>query len=121
MIELIESLPDNVVGFTARGEVTARDYTDVLDPAISAAIARHDRIRVLYVLGSDFTGYTEAAMWEDAIEGTEHFSHWDRVAVVTDEPWVRHSVNAFAWMMPARMRLFPDAEQAAAVEWICGP
>lgn len=118
MIELIPGLPDDVVGFVAKGEVTARDYTEVLDPALRAALSRHDRIRVMYVLGPEFTGYSGGGMWEDAKVGTEHFSRWERIAVVTDTDWVRHSVHAFAWMMPARIRVFPVAEQDAAAVWV---
>lgn len=118
MIELLQDLPGNVVGFEAVGEVTSKDYTEVLDPAIRAAIAENGSISVMYVLGDRFTGYSGAAMWEDAVIGTEEFRHWQKIAVVTDTPWVSHSVHAFAWMMPARIKVFPVADKAAALEWV---
>ena len=40
------------------------------------------------------------------------------MAVVSDKAWVRHSVNAFAWMMPARIRVYPDTEQSDALAWV---
>jgi hypothetical protein len=118
MIELLPLLPDDVVGFEAVGEVTAHDYSDVLAPAIERAIAAHGDIGVLYVLGDRFTGYSGAAMWDDAVVGTEHFAHWRRIAVVTDQPWVRNTVHAFSWMMPSRMRVFAIAERSDAEEWV---
>ena len=118
MIEFLEGFPDNVVAFEAVGEVTAHDYKAVLDPAIKAAIAQHGSVRVMYVLGNRFTGYSGAAMWDDAVIGTEEFRHWRRIAVVTDTPWVAHSVNAFAWMMPARIKVFGTADRAIARDWI---
>lgn len=121
MIELIQGLPDNVVGFEAVGEVRAEDYRDVLDPAIASALTRHEKIRVLYVLGDRFTGYSGAAMWDDAVVGTENWSHWERIGVVTDTPWVRHAIHAFAWMMPARVQVFSDADRAAALAWVSEP
>lgn len=121
MIELMTGLPDDVVGFTAKGEVTSADYRDVLDPAVRDALTRHDRIRVLYVLGAEFTGYSGAALWDDAVVGTEHFARFERMAVVSDKEWVRHSVNAFAWMMPARIRVYAATEQADAVHWVTEP
>ena len=121
MIELMSGLPDNVVGFTAKGEVTSEDYRDVLDPAVREALARHDRIRLLYVLGPEFTGYTGAALWDDAVVGTEHFAHFERMAVVSDKAWVRHSVNAFAWMMPTRIKVYADTEQSDALAWVTEP
>lgn len=118
MIELMTGLPDDVVGFTAKGEVTSADYRDVLDPAVRDALTRHDKIRVLYILGAEFTGYSGGALWDDAVVGTEHFMHFERMAVVSDKAWVRHSANAFAWMMPARIKVYADTEQAEAMEWV---
>ncbi|MDQ5974435.1 MAG: hypothetical protein QG661_1644 [Actinomycetota bacterium] len=120
MIELMTGLPADVVGFVAKGEVTAADYRDILDPAVRAALARHERIRVLYVLGDEFTGYSGGALWDDAVVGTEHFGRFERMAVVSDKDWVRHSVNAFAWIMPTRIRVFDDSEQAEALVWVTG-
>ncbi len=118
MIELMTGLPDDVVAFTAKGEVTSSDYREVLVPAVRDALTRHERIRLLYVLGAEFTGYSGAALWDDAVVGTEHFSHFDRMAVVSDKEWVRHSVNAFAWMMPTRIKVYADSEQAEALAWV---
>lgn len=118
MIELLENLPDNVVGFEAIGQVTANDYKEVLDPAVTSAIARVGEINLLYVLGDQFTGYTGAAMWDDAVVGTEHLRHWKKIAVVTNTPWVSHSVHAFAWMMPARIKVFSVAEKSTAIDWV---
>jgi len=109
MIELLENMPGNVVGFEAVGEVTAEDYRTILDPAIKAALATHDKIRILYVLADRFTGYSGPAMFDDAVIGTEHWRHWERIGVVTDTEWVRHTVHAFAWMVPGRIKVFADA------------
>jgi hypothetical protein len=65
MLELISDLPDDVVGIRASGQVTAEDYESVLVPAIAARLARRDRVRVLYYLGPDFTGFTSGAVWDD--------------------------------------------------------
>lgn len=118
MIRLLPNLPSDVVGFEAIGEVRASDYESVLAPAITEAIAASGDINVLYVLGDAFTGYSGGALWEDAVVGTEHFAHWKKIAVVTDTPWVEHTVNAFAWMMPTRIRVFSVADRPAAESWV---
>lgn len=118
MIELLKNLPDNVVGFEAIGQVTANDYKEVLEPAVTNAVARAGEINLLYVLGDQFTGYTGAAMWDDAVVGTEQLRHLKKIAVVTDTPWVSHSVHAFSWMMPARIKVFSVAETSAAIAWV---
>ncbi len=118
MIRLLTGLPDDVVGFEGVGQVEAADYSTVLDPAIDAALSRHERIRLLYVLGSEFTGYSGAAMWQDAVVGTKDFSRCERIAVVTDTEWVRHTVNAFAWFVPSRIKTFATAEREQAEAWV---
>ena len=116
--QLIDDLPDNVVGVVAVGEVEDDDYEDVLDPAIEAALARHDKIRLLYVLGSEFTGFDADAMWEDTKLGVKTFNSYERMAIVTDATWVRRSVKAFGWLIPGDVQVFHLDRLADAKAWI---
>ena len=72
MIELIEGLPDGVVGLEAVGEVTSDDYTSVAIPAVEDALSRHKKISLLHVLGDRFTGYEAGGGWADAKLGLLH-------------------------------------------------
>ena len=47
MVENIPGLPDSVLGFSARGTVTARDYEAVIIPAVEARFARQQKVRFL--------------------------------------------------------------------------
>ncbi len=69
MIEIMQGLPENVVAVIANGKITSEDYDNVLIPAIESKIQKHGKIRMLYQLGSNFTGFTYEAMWEDAKVG----------------------------------------------------
>lgn len=118
MIRLVDGLPDNVVGFEAVGEVRAGDYDSVFEPAIAAALAKNDKIRVLYVLGDEFDGYSGGAMWEDTKIGVSRLSHWERIAVVTDHGLYSDGIKAFGWMIPGDVRVFGNADIDAAKAWI---
>jgi SpoIIAA-like len=118
MIEKMTGLPDNVLGFTARGKVTANDYETVLIPAVEALFARQPKVRLLYHLGKDLAGFEAAAMWDDAKVGFKHFSGWDRIAVVSDIEWMRAAIRFFGLMMPGQVRVFHEAELAEAKRWI---
>jgi hypothetical protein len=118
MIELIPALPSNVVGLVAKGEVAAADYHDRIEPAVEQALAEHDKIRFLYVLGAEFTGFSGGAMWEDGKLGLGHVGKWERIAVVAREAWVRHAVNAFGYLIPGEVKVFDLADEADAAEWI---
>jgi hypothetical protein len=117
-MELLDDLPDNVVGVRAVGEVEDDDYDEVLEPAIGDALSRHDKIRLLYVLGPEFTGYEADAMWEDTKLGVKTFTSYEKMAVVTDTTWMRRTVKAFGWLIPGEVRVFPYDELDAARSWI---
>jgi stage II sporulation SpoAA-like protein len=114
MIEIIKDFPDNVVGLAAKGEVTRKDYLEVVIPAIDKALKRNAKLRLYYDLGSQFTGIDLGAEWEDFKLGIEHLSRWERAAVVTDVAWIRHAVSAFRLLMPGEMRVFATTQATEA-------
>jgi SpoIIAA-like len=118
MFELIPALPDNVVGVVAKGEVTKEDYEQRLAPAVEDALIRHDKIRLLYVLGADFTGFTGGAAWEDGKLGLGHIGRWERIAVVAREAWIRHAVNVFGYLIPGEIKVYDLPDEADASAWI---
>lgn len=58
------------------------------------------------------------AMWEDFKVGMEHLTRWERVAVVTDVEWIKHTMRFFSFLMPGTMKLFLTSEETQAREWI---
>ncbi|MGA9827207.1 MAG: STAS/SEC14 domain-containing protein [Rhodanobacteraceae bacterium] len=118
MMKLDTSLPDYVVGVSASGEVDARDYETVLMPALDCALKTHNRIRVLYQLTPEFTGFTSGAVWDDSKLGIAHWKAWERIAVVTDIQWIAHATRMFAFLMPGMVKVFSNADLAEARRWI---
>jgi SpoIIAA-like len=118
MIEVIEGLPEGVLGFEAKGEVSGDDYEQVLIPAVERALEGQKKIRMLYVLGSEFDGYSAAAMWDDTKVGMEHLFSWERIAVVTDHDSYRHLIKGFGFLIPAKVRVFGIGELEDAKAWI---
>lgn len=121
MIEVMTDLPERVLGLKASGEVTAEDYRAVLVPAIEAKLTRYKKVRLLYVIGDEFKGYTGGAAWEDAKVGMKHLTSFERVAVVTDVDWIDTMVKAFGFALPGEVRVFDDDELEAARQWISEP
>ena len=85
----IPDLPDNVIGFTAKGKVTSDDYQRVLIPAIEEMLKVNKKVRFLYHIGEDLESFDVGAMWEDTKVGISHFASWERMAIVTDIEWLR--------------------------------
>jgi hypothetical protein len=120
MIEVLEDMPDGVVGVEVVGEVTAQDYETVLIPTFDAGRARHDPLNVVFVAGDRFTGFSAGALWDDTKYGFSHFKGWGRVALVTDIVWMRHLTHAFSWLAPNGMKVFPTTDLATAKAWAAG-
>jgi hypothetical protein len=117
MLEIIRNTPDNVIGVRAIGEVDDDAYEDVLVPAIEDRLARHDKVRLLYVLG---TGYDDDAMWEDVKLGVKTFNSYDRMAIVTDAASVHRTIKAFGWLIPGDVRVFHLDDLETTQNWITG-
>jgi hypothetical protein len=118
MIEKIPDLPANALGFRAKGTVTQSDYESVIIPAVEALFSRHSKVRFLYHLGEEFSGFEAAAMWDDTKLGLRHLGGWERMAVVSDVEWIRAAVKIFGLAMPGHVRVFHDRELAEARQWI---
>ncbi|MCD4732281.1 MAG: STAS/SEC14 domain-containing protein [Bacteroidales bacterium] len=84
MIKLIPNLPGNIIGFKASGKITGKDYETVLIPAIEAKLKESPKVRLLYYLGSDFTGYDMEAMGDDEKTGFKHLKAWKGIEEVSD-------------------------------------
>jgi hypothetical protein len=119
MLEIIEGMPENVVAVNARGKVTGEDYDDVLIPVIEDKLKKNKKIRVLYVLGPDFSGFTAGAMWDDAKIGIRHLTAYEKVAVVSDVSWVVNATKFFSFIIPCPVKIFGNDKLSEAKAWIC--
>jgi SpoIIAA-like len=118
MLDRIADLPGNVVGIVAKGELTSEDYEKVLIPAVDQALQSNEKIRLLYVLGGEFNGLTAGAVWDDTRVGFSHITKWEKIAVVTDKDWVRHSIEIFGYLMPGEVKGFTAEQESAARTWV---
>jgi len=116
----IQGLPPTVVGIEAHETVTAADYKEVLNPAVKAAesASSDGKVRMLFVFGGQFPGVTAGADWEDLKLGLGHFRHWERIAIVGDADWLRHTIQALSWAMPGDVRMFATSDLDDATAWI---
>ena len=117
MFTLIKNAPAGLVAIDATGKITSDDYKDVFEPTVDAAVAEHGKARVLMRFGPEFDGYTAHAALEDTMVGMKHWSHFERLAIVTDVEWIAHGVHLFAPVIPAKVRVFPIGSLDEALAW----
>ncbi|MGB0120546.1 MAG: STAS/SEC14 domain-containing protein [Solirubrobacterales bacterium] len=118
MLIKINDLPDDTLGFEAKGKVTGGDYEDEMVPAVEAALEGRDQIRFLYVLGEEFEGFSADAAWEDTKLGLHHRKSFERIALVSDNRLYRDGVAMFGKAMSADVKVFATSELAEARTWI---
>jgi len=122
VIERIEGVPQSVLALRSSGKLTKEDYTEVLEPALKAAVEAGG-IRLLFVL-DDFDGLEAGAWLEDMKTGlgawVKDHSAWQRFALVTDVEWIARSTRMFAWMAPGEVRVYGSGDLAEATEWVAG-
>jgi hypothetical protein len=118
MIKKVTDLPDNVIGFSASGLVTAQDYETVIIPTVEAKLSDSKKIRLLYHLGSEFAGFEMGALWDDAKIGLQHLTEWERIAVVTDNDWLRSAIKVLGFIIPGQVRVFTNDQLAEAKAWL---
>ena len=118
MLRRIPDMPGGTIGFEAIGEVEDDDWEKVVEPVLRAEIADGRKVRLLYLLGRETREVEGDAMRADAGFRARHASSFERVAVVSDEDWMRPALGALSFMLPGKAKGFPVREIAAAKTWL---
>lgn len=121
MVELLEGMPPGTLGFRLSGKISREEYFEVLDP-VREKLERGEKVSFLVETAEDFEGLDLGALWEDmkaaGSVGLKHRSAWERLAVVTDQDWIRHGIAAFSWVIPGEIRVFEPVQLDEAKAWI---
>ena len=118
MLQRLNDMPAGTIGFEARGEVEDDDWEDVVEPVLRQEIAGGRKLRLLYLLGLNSREVEGDALSAGAEFRARHISSFERVAVVSDEDWVRPALRTLSFLLPGQARGFPVGEVAEAKTWL---
>jgi hypothetical protein len=118
MLRRIEDMPVGTVGFEAVGEVEDDDWEETVEPILRREMAAGGKVRLLYVLGVDARTVEGDAMRADAAFRARHAREFERVAVVSDESWMKPALRALSFLLPGGARGFSVRDLAAAKTWL---
>jgi hypothetical protein len=118
MLRRITDMPPGTLGFEAVGEVEDDDWEEAVEPVLRNEIASGQKVRLLYLLGSEAREVEGDAMKADTGFRARHATSFERVAVVSDEDWMRPAVRALSMLLPGHARAFPVHELDAAKAWL---
>jgi hypothetical protein len=122
MLRRIADMPGGTVGFEAIGEVEDDDWEQAVEPVLRREMAEGQKIRLLYLIGPEARDVEGEAMTADAGFRARHATSFERVAVVSDEDWMRPALRALSALLPGKARGFKVHELDAAKAWVAeGP
>ena len=118
MLRQLTDMPAGTMGFEAHGEVDDDDWEDVVEPVLRREIAAGHPIRLLYLLGANSREVDRDAMSADLGFRARRARSFERVAVVSDEDWMRPALRALSFLLPGKAKAFPVRELAEAKAWV---
>ncbi|MGN6179891.1 MAG: STAS/SEC14 domain-containing protein [Mucilaginibacter sp.] len=118
MLSLIDDLPETVLGIAADGQVTGEEYENVLMPAMEGRFLHINKLNILFLLKSGFSGFTLPAVIDDAKIGLKYIRQWGKVAVVSDHHLINGYTRLISHLLPMEIKVFNSAELAEAKAWI---
>ena len=118
MLRRIKDMPAGTIGYEAIGEVEDDDWEHAVEPVLRSEIADGRKVRLLYLLGPESRKVEGDAMAADTGFRARHASSFERVAVVSDEDWMRPALRALSVFLPGKARGFRVSELADAKTWL---
>ena len=120
MLRQMLDMPAGTVGFEAIGKVEDDDFEHAVEPVLRGEIAAGRKIRLLYLLGTRMGEYEADTLTEEMQFAVHHPSAYERVAVVSDEDWLRPALRVLSVLVPGQLRGYPVAQLPRAREWLAG-
>jgi len=87
MVELLTDLPRHVAAYRAWDTINKEEYEQVVMARVDEVAAEFGKINFLVLLETDMQNYSAAAFIDYLKVSFEHFSKWNRMAIVTDHRW----------------------------------
>jgi hypothetical protein len=121
MVELLNDFPPHVAAYRALGKVNKEEYEKVVMHRVDEVAASYGKINFLVRLETDMDNYSLAAFLDYLKVSFEHFTKWNRMAIVSDEAWLRLAYNALSPLVPGKIKGYPLREYEAAKRWVSAP
>ena len=118
MLRRMTDMPAGTIGFEAIGEVEDDDWEETVEPVLRREIAEGRDLRLLYLLGPEAKEVEGDAMKADTGFRARHATAFERVAVVSDEDWMRPALRALSFLLPGKAKGFRVRDLQAAKTWL---
>ena len=118
MLRRMTDMPAGTIGFEAVGEVEDDDWEETVEPVLRQEIAEGRDLRLLYLAGVAAEEVEGDAIKADTGFRARHATSFERVAVVSDEDWMRPALRGLSFLLPGKAKGFQVRELEAAKTWL---
>jgi hypothetical protein len=118
MINFINELPEKVVGIEVTGDISKEEYDSKIVPRMNELANFKGEINYLIVLKTDIGGFDAGVWWDDFKLALNHFTKWNKVAIVTDHEMITTVTHMFGFVFPGEHKTFKLTEYNEALSWV---
>jgi hypothetical protein len=118
MIIVLPNTPSNIVAFKALGEVTKKDFEEVVMPAVDNLVKKTGKLNYLLEIDTELSNFTAGAWWQDALLGIKKLTKWNKAAIISDSEGISKFTTIFSVIMPGEFKAFKKTELNKAIEWV---
>ncbi|HEV7332408.1 MAG TPA: STAS/SEC14 domain-containing protein [Flavisolibacter sp.] len=121
MVELLPGFPPHVAAYRASGKVHKEEYENVVMHRVDEVANQWGKINFLVRLETDMDNYSFAAFLDYLKVSFEHFTKWNRMAIVSDEAWLRTAYKALSPLVHGKIKSYSLREYEEARQWVSAP
>ena len=121
MVELLSDFPPHVAAYRASGSIGKEEYERVVMARVDEVAEQYGKINFIVRLETDIDNYSIGAFLEYLKVSFEHFTKWNRMAIVTDQRWVQKAYEVLSVLVPGKIKGYDLKEFDSAKEWVSAP
>lgn len=121
MVELMTDFPDHVVAYRATGKVTKTEYEKIVVSRVNEVADRYGTINFIVLLETGMDDYSLAAFIDYLKISFKHFRKWNRMAIVSDQRWLREAYRALSPLVHGEINCYRVADFEQAKRWVVAP
>jgi hypothetical protein len=121
MVELLNDFPPHVAAYRAYGEVHKEEYEKVVMARVDEVAEKYGKINFLVLLQKDIWNYSFAAFIDYLKVSFEHFSKWNRMAIVTDQRWLGKAYELLSHLVAGEIKGYEIKQFDEAKLWVSQP
>ncbi|MFC7524300.1 STAS/SEC14 domain-containing protein [Parapedobacter sp. GCM10030251] len=118
MVSLMNDFPDHVVAYRASGKIKKDEYERVVMTRVNEVADRYGKINFIVLLETDMQNYSLTAFIDYIKISFKHFSKWNRMAIVSDQRWLRKAYEGLSPLVHGEIRCYEVSDFEVAKTWV---